>query len=184
VKFNIHHYLRKFETDLSRKNIHTEWKLIKRTMIDKIPEKLWTKFVDSIVGETEEGISIPVQSRVRYDKKHGTTIQYGFGDDQTLFDSSDAKEALVYYVEELDKYIEGGIVVDGFDLDDFVSNINDASITCKYLTVLRNKMKTEYVNSLFFDIIELGLAYNYVFTDLIKSSYISIVSSKELKVFE
>jgi hypothetical protein len=184
VKFNIHHYLRKFETDLSRKNIHTEWKLIKRTMIDKIPEKLWTKFVDSIVGETEEGISIPVQSRVRYDKKHGTTIQYGFGDDQTLFDSSDAKEALVYYVEELDKYIEGGIVVDGFDLDDFVSNINDASITRKYLTVLRNKMKTEYVNSLFFDIIELGLAYNYVFTDLIKSSYISIVSSKELKVFE
>jgi hypothetical protein len=184
VKFNIHHYLRKFETDLARKNIHTEWKLIKRTMIDKIPEKLWTKFVDSIVGETEEGISIPVQSRVRYDQKHGTTIQYGFGDDQTLFDSADAKEALVYYVEELDKYIEGGIVVDGFDLDDFVSNINDASITRKYLTVLRNKMKTEYVNSLFFDIIELGLAYNYVFTDLIKSSYISIVSSKELKVFE
>jgi hypothetical protein len=184
IKFNIRHYLRKFESDLERKNIHTEWKLIKRTMIDQLPIALWTKFVDSIVGETLSGVIIPAAARTRYDKKHGTNIQYGFGDEQTLLKSSDGKVALIYYVQQLDKYTDGGINVEGFDIDDFISNIDDATVTRKYLNVLYDKMPTTQLNSLFFDIIELGLAYGFVFTDLMKSSYVSIVSNKELKVFE
>ena len=183
VKLNKFHRLRKFETDLEHKNIHTEWKLMKKTMVSKVPAVLWDKFVDSIVGETLTGEILPEPTRVRYDKKHSTTVKYGFGAGQVLFDSCDAKILVTSYIQKINKYIDGGISIDGFDIHDFLNNIDDVTKTRNGLNALYANLNAQFINELFFDIIELGLTYNYVFTDFVKTSFISVVSSKELKVF-
>jgi hypothetical protein len=175
--------IKKYEDDLMKKNIHTEWKLIKKSMLTKIPSTLWTQFVNAFVGENTAGETIPSAIRERYDQKHGTSVKYGFADGQIMMDRKLARSAFLKYYNEIaeDKY-SGSLAIDSFDYDDFIENIDDSAITRTYLSAIYNNMKVQDLNSIFFSIIEIALAGSNLHTDIMKTSMISVVSNKQLKV--
>ena len=94
-----------------------------------------------------------------------------------------ARTSFVTYLDEIiaDKY-NGDLQLDSFDYDDFVNNIDDETKSREYLNVLYNKMNRRNLNKIFFNVVIIAYEHSNLHTHLIKTSLISIVSNKSLKV--
>jgi hypothetical protein len=163
------------------KNIHTEWELIRPNSKQKIPEKLWNKIIDSACGQDIVGNPLPSRVRIDYDLRHGTTTRYGFESDQIFVENNLIVNSL--YQAILNP--KTTIWVNGEYVPDFINNLDYTQSgqwfetpenTRQLLNYIWNYASASQINGIFFEILEDALANNYEFSDLFKTSRLSIHS--------
>lgn len=185
--------LRDNPEEMSLKNVHTEWELLRPHQLTKIPSALWAALTDSVCASDAAGNNLPAKTRVDYDLKYGTRTRFGFGPGQIFCESSLALDSIINTLLNTSLTIQVGAT----SITDYVTMFNiNASTTPESLKetwftdpiVSRNTMNVLYrtarasqVNEVFFDVLNEALANNFEFTDLFKTSLITVNSSTVVK---
>lgn len=180
--------LRDDPQELKLKNTHTEWALIRERQSTKIPRKLWDALTDSVCGQDVAGNSLPSATRLNYDEKHGTRTRYGFNAGQLFVESELAVRTIVNTILNTGLTIKIGAqsIVDYVTFMNIDSSTTEDSLIAAWFTnptVSRNTMnrifnsaRASQINEIFFEVLSDALANNYEFTDLFKTSLITVNS--------
>lgn len=167
---------------MNLKNVHTEWALLRRRQTAKIPKSLWDKLTDAACGEDIGGNPLPSQVRVDYDERNGTRARYGFGPGQILVDKDLVRETILNTIlnTSLTLMIGNTVIPDyitALNLDRSDEWFKTAQSTRETLDLIWATARSRQVNEIFFETLEDALANNYEFTDIFKTSLISVYSS-------
>lgn len=181
LRFTRDFTLRNDPNELDLKNVHTEWELIRPNAKQKIPEQLWNKIVDSACGQDIIGNALPSKVRIDYDKRHGTYTRYGFEKDQIFVEN----ELIINSLYQAILNPKTTIWVNGSYVPDFINNLDytqsgqwfaTPTSTRQILNYIWNYATAAQINGIFFELLEDALANNYEFSDLFKTSRLSIHS--------
>jgi hypothetical protein len=181
LRFTRDFSLRDNPQDLDLKNSHTEWTLIRPQQDMKIPLTLWNKLVDSAAGTNLAGQAIPALNKVLYDERHGTRTRYGFRDDQVLADRSLIIASLTNSIlnPKTSVYLNGintTATINGLDLSQSSTWFVTPASTRQVLDYIWRHALPQHINELFFEVLNDALANNYEFTDIFKTSRLSVHS--------
>lgn len=182
IRFTRDFTLRDDPEELNRKNVHTEWALIRPGQRTPVPASLWDKLTDSAAGLDIAGNVIPSSRRVLYDERNGTQSQFGFGPEQTLAPMQLLRDSIVWAILNTRLMSEGAIptvdYLDVLDLDTLEDQFSTAAGVREAMGIIYNSAKVSQVNEIFFAALEDVLVANYQLTDIFKTSRISAYSIK------
>ena len=188
IRFTNDFVLRDDPEEMNRKDVHTEWVLIRAGQRTRIPESLWSKLTDSICGFDAANNQVPSVNRVLYDERNSTRTRFGFDKDQTLAPSElliqSVKHAIVNTTlrnKSVPVLADGTLPIDFIDwLVDTPQDtwFSSAEASRRTMTNIWNRAKPTQINSLFFAALEDILAHNYELTDIFKTSRLSVNSVK------
>lgn len=174
--------LRDDPEELSLKNIHTEWSLIRKQQKSKIPKSLWDILTDAVSGEDAGGRQLPSQVRVDYDLRNGTRSRFGFKPGQIFVDTALARASITNVIlntsltinlvnKTITDYINA---LDFNNSEEWFADANKARIT---MNLIWNTARASQINEIFFGVLEDALSNNYEFSDIFKTSFITVSSS-------
>ena len=174
--------MRDDDMDLSLKNTHVEWKLLRQYQPLRIPQILWDLLTDTLAGETALGEVLPFEPLSSFDERNGTTERFGFIDQQQILTDPDiAKATLKHTVlnTEVDKYVGGQYVPDyisyaGFDINSLDVYLSSATNIRKFMSDLWRYAKPKQLNEIFFAVLSDAAACNLELTDFFKTSFIAM----------
>ena len=183
LRFTRNFTLRDDPQELDLKNVHTEWALMRPGQKTRIPENLWIKLTDSVVGADAAGNTIPSVRRQLYDERNNTRTSYGFGSEQTLAPLELLRSSIVDTILNTKLVVDGvSVVVPDYisflDLDESDSWFATAESARKTMTDIWNQASVAQVNEIFFAALNDVLASNYELSDIFKTSRISAYSIK------
>jgi len=185
--------LRDDPEELKLKNVHTEWKLIRQHMSDKIPAQLWALLTNSVCAQDVAGNPLPSTTRINYDEKYGTNTRFGFESDQIFVDSTLAINSIVNTILNTSLTITIGNI----SIVDYITALNISSSTTEdqlkamwfstpaqsraTMNLIYSTSRASQINEIFFSVLSDALANNYEFTDLFKTSLITVNSTTIVK---
>jgi len=165
--------------DLTKKNKHEDWKLIRKNQTAKIDFVLWKKVVESITGfkvvddefTVDETTSVPSPQRVRYDGLvMGAASRIGLGEGQVIVDQVTLRELLVQILFDPRREWSVG------DIEVFYETY-DLTRTEGYVSMLRNiytAFTVREVNDIFFEILENSMVARRKHPDFFKTSWVAV----------
>lgn len=181
--FNLRDDLDNGNSPLDLKNKHVEWYMFRREQANKIPNALWIKATESLIGyqlaDFEAGTLTPVPSleRVIYDATYDTTTRFGLEEGQTFVDRGTGIASIQRLIESsdfdtapVDKYVF--LEQHSFDTP---LNIKNAM---NYIFV---NFSSEAVNTIFFELMQDALASKRDYPGLLKTSFIALHGIKILE---
>ena len=183
LRFTRNFTLRDDPQGLDLKDTHTEWTLLRENQKMRIPEKLWQKLTDSVVGFDEANNPIPSVRRELYDERNGTSIRYGFGVEQSLAPLNLLRNSIKYIIQNTKLVID----VDGVNMSDYITFLDlddpDAWFSTpqaarETMSLIWAEASIQQVNEIFFACMNEILACNYELTDIFKTSRLSAHSIK------
>lgn len=189
IRFTDNGTLRTSDDDLSLKNRHVEWALLRPGQTTKIPKSLWDKLTDTLIGKTADGRTLlPFTPLQKYDDRNGTNNRFGFGSGQVMDGSLSAIATIKYTIQNtrVDKYSGAALVpdyisYDGFDINnldnyffDPVSGNLDEDRVRQFMSNLWRFAKPKQINEIFFAVLEDTAAKNLEISDFFKTSFISV----------
>jgi len=186
LRFTRNFTLRDDPEQLSLKNVHTEWTLLRRGQQAKIPEQLWAKLTDAVAGEDIGGNPLPSQARVDYDEKYGTRTRYGFEADQIFADTDLLRASVTNTILNTKLVIRAGDKV----ITDYIRALNfDESETWfatpdsarATMDLIWATARAKQINEIFFEALEDALAANFELSDIFKTSYITVQSATRVQ---
>lgn len=181
--------LRDDPEELKLKNVHTEWQLIRQNQSAKIPRQLWDSLTNAICGQDAVGNPLPSQTRINYDLKYGTRTRYGFERDQIFVESDLALDSVINAILNTSLTIDIGstkitdyITALGINSSTTEEELNDkwfpdAETSRATMSLIYSSARANQVNEIFFNVLHDALANNYEFTDLFKTSMITVNAS-------
>lgn len=178
--------LRDDPEELSLKNVHTEWTLIRRTQSAKIPQALWNKITDAAAGSDVGGAQLPSQVRIDYDIRNGTRERYGFKPGQIFADTDIVRSTIINTILNTELTIQIGNkeypdYINSLDLDQSGTWFADAASARQTMSTIWNNARPAQINEIFFNVLEDALANNFEFSDLFKTSLITVSSDTLLQ---
>jgi hypothetical protein len=181
LRFLRNFILREDPEDINLKNYHTEWTLIRRGAKLKIPEALWLKLTDSLVGADTAGNPLPALNRVLYDERNSTSEQFGFGPEQVLAPTDllrvSAESAILN--STLKDQITGlPSTIEALNYSQSDQWFDTPEHCRETMTTIWTTATPEQINDVFFSVLDDILASNYELTHLFKTSRISANSIK------
>lgn len=174
--------LRENDHNITLKNVHTEWKLLRQYQTEKVPQRLWNILTDGLAGQTELGQPLPYTGRESYDLRTGGRSRYGFVEQQQLFADPVLGRATVKHTLQntgVTKYVNGVATPDfvnfsGFNMDRLDTYLSTPDAIRKFMSDLWRYAKPKQVNEVFFAVLEDVIAVNYELTDMFKTSLIAL----------
>jgi hypothetical protein len=168
--------------ELSLKNIHTEWVMIRKKQTSKIPAALWAVLTNAVCGTDIGGNLLPSQTRIDYDARNGTRSKFGFGPGQIFADTQLLRTSVTRTLlnTQLTLHLVNKIVPDYITALDFNNSdkwFADATSARITMNLIWNTGRPHQVNEVFFDALEDALANNYEFSDIFKTSLITVNSA-------
>jgi hypothetical protein len=179
LRFVHNETLRDDPEQMALRNVHTEWALLKKSQNSKIPLSLWSHLTNAAAGEDINGNPLPSLVRVDYDAKNGTRSSFGFGPGQILADTELVRATIRNTV--LNTSLE--IRITGATIPDYITALNfdeadewfkDAKSARATMDLIWSTARARQINEIFFAVLEDALANNYEFTDIFKTSLISV----------
>ena len=173
--------LRDDPEEIKLKNTHTEWSLIRRFQIGKIPLALWNHIVNAVSGQDAGGNVLPSKVRETYDVNNGTKVRFGFAPGQIFVDKNTAINSVTSTIfnTSLTKIVDGISYPDQMTFLDF----NNSNLWFYSASAARNTMDliwengTDHqVNEIFFNLLDDALVENIQFSDLFKTSMFATMS--------
>ena len=165
----------------NEKPLHHEWKLIRQNQYEKIDVQLWNKLVDSMCGQTINGVQLPFDMFTSYDKRHAdSTSAYGLNDGQVLLPSSLAIEVVKHTLlntnctkfNPITRVLETDFIdIDLNTLDIKLSNIDNIRTLMDFIYTTSSPKQ---INELFFACVYEALSYTNELDGIFKTSYISL----------
>lgn len=174
--------VRNTDKNMTLKNVHTEWKLLRAKQSTVIPKNLWDLLTDSVCGQNAIGQPIPSQLYQAYDDRNGTSTRYGFNTGQILVDSSIAINTITYTIQNttINKYDSNYnatpdyISYPGFDMSQLSTYFATPTSSRQFLTNVWLNATPRQINEIFFAVLEDALTVNYEVTDFFKTSMIAM----------
>lgn len=189
--------LRDDPEELKLKNVHTEWTLIRERQNTKIPSSLWQLLTNAVCGQDIAGNTLPSSDRVSYDEKYATRTRYGFDSGQIFVDSDFALSTLVSTIVNTQLTIDVGTqsftdYITLFNLTDATAQdpatmdaiknqwFKDPATSRRTMDMIFATARPQQINELFFAVLNDALSSNYEFTDIFKTSFITVNSSTRI----
>ena len=174
--------MRDDDMNISLKNTHIEWELLRQYQPTKIPRVLWDLLTDTLSGETALGEVLPFEPLTSYDNRNGTAERYGFIEQQQILtDASIAKATVKYTIlnTRVDKYQGGNYVTDyisyaGFNINNLDDYLSTSVNIRKFMNDLWRYAKPKQLNEIFFAVLGDAAASNLELTDFFKTSFIAL----------
>src|SRR5690606_19341358 len=133
------------------------------------------------------------QTRINYDAKYNTNTRYGFESDQIFVDSDLALDSIINTILNTSLTLKLGAIT----LTDYITILNvNASTTEEQLrqqwfstpqqsratmSLIYSTARAAQINEIFFNVLNDALANNYEFTDLFKTSLVTVNSTTIVK---
>ena len=186
IKFIRNFILRDDPEEMDLKNVHTEWALIRRGQIKKIPAQLWNLVSIAAANGPGAGNQAPTQARIDYDERNGTSYRYGFGPDQIFADSDLVKSSIIDTIlnTKLSMRIGGKKIINYIhflDFDEADTWLETPEKARQFLNMLYESANAAQVNEIFFNVLDDALSNNLEISDIFKTSYITVSSTTEIK---
>jgi hypothetical protein len=174
--------LRDDPEDLNLRNVHAEWTLIRKSQNSRIPRKLWDQLTDAAAGADVGGNPLPAQSRVDYDARNGTRTRFGFKPGQIFADTDLVRSTIKHTIlnTSLELKIGGTVIPDyirAVNFDDADEWFKDAETARATMELIWSSARAKQINEIFFAVLEDALANNYEFTDIFKTSFVSVYTT-------
>lgn len=173
--------LRHDDSNIALKNVHHEWTLLRRTQLSKIPQQLWDTLINTLVGGTVMGETLPNPSRALFDKRNSSTSRFGLEKGQVMTERMTAIATIKHSLRnpQISKYVNGVLVPDyisyeGFDLTQLGAYFATNNGIRKLMTDIWRNATTRQINEIFFAVLEDMAAADLTMCDLFKTSYISL----------
>jgi len=172
--------LRNDDKNMTLKNAHVEWILLRPGQPNKIPKTLWDKLTETMVGKTAVNQLLPFSPLQKYDDRNNTNDRFGFGDGQILAEPNptiDTVKDTILAHTRVNKYqglLPEMISYTGFDINQLDSYLSTASSIRKFMADLWRFAKPKQINEIFFAVLLDSAAKNLELTDFFKTSFISL----------
>lgn len=181
--------LRDDPEELNLKNVHTEWALIRKQQRYKIPKMLWDLVTDAACGEDIGGKQLPSQVRIDYDLRNNTRTRFGFKPGQIFADTKLVRESIINTILNTTLNIKIGNrqitdYITALDLDASDTWFSDAEAARNTMSLIWNTARATQINEIFFAVLDDALANNYEFSDIFKTSLITVSSTTQVKESE
>lgn len=168
----------KLGAGLSRKTVHTEWKMFREAQTYKIDSTLWNAIAEAIVGYklTDEAILVPALNRVLYDSLNGTDTRFGLGLGQAFVDQALALSTIQFHIAN-----ENG-PFEGFGGVEFLNryDLADAAALVQFMEDIYVGCTVDQVNFLFFDVLMDAFATKAQYREIFKTSWVSLQIVRDL----
>jgi hypothetical protein len=181
--------LRDDPEEMNLKNVHTEWALIRRQQKAKIPKSLWDLVTDAVCGADIGGKPLPAQVRVDYDARNNTRTRFGFKQGQIFADTDLVRASIINTILNTTLNIQLG----SKQITDYITALNfsesdlwfkDAESARITMNLIWNTARSTQINEIFFEVLNDALANNYEFSDIFKTSFITVSSTTQVKESE
>ena len=170
--------LRNDPEEMSLKNVHTEWALIRKNQKSKIFKKLWDLVTDAVCAQTVASKKIPSKNYIDFDKTYGTSTRFGFGVNQIFADTEQLQKTIKYIVLNSNNVsILGNTSVNnritGLNYTNPDSWFIDAVSSRKTMQTIWSNATVTQVNEIFFECLNDALSCNKECGDIFKTSIIT-----------
>jgi hypothetical protein len=174
--------LRDDPEELNLKNIHTEWALIRKGQSSKIPAALWEILTNAVAGTDTAGNQLPSKARIDYDARNNTRTRYGFNPGQIFAETSLVRASVTNTILNTNLVLN----LAGKKIPDYISALNfddsenwfkDAATARATMSLIWNTARPAQINEIFFDTLDDALSNNYEFSDMFKTSFITVNST-------
>lgn len=168
---------------LSKKNLHTEWKLFRERQYGKIDRYLWIKLIESVIGykmvsDTLYDISkpLPALDRIVYDNLYGKDTRIGFGDDQIFIDSVVARDVIKQVIDSFIDFVNPTEknILSSLQFDSPAATVNT-------LNEIYYVLNEKYVNQIFFALLYETIRLKKEHPDIFKTSWVAIQISSAVQ---
>lgn len=168
------------------KNKHEKWFMFRRQQIDAIPQPLWIKMTESLMGckYDDSTVRVPTYEHEHYDALYGTDTRYGIGDGQTFVNPEYAKASIINYLQDsandfkpidINKFFETYPVTD----DAFWTDPQKVKDMCDFIY---NTFDTKHTNSIWFETLNDALVTKMQYDGLMKTSWLALHGIRVLDV--
>lgn len=174
--------LRDDPEELNLKNVHTEWALVRRGQSGKIPASLWATLTDAVAGQDIVGNKLPSQARIDYDARNNTRTRFGFKTGQIFADTTLLRASITNSILNTNLILN----LAGKKIPDYITALNfdnseawfaDATSARATMELIWSTARPVQINEVFFDTLDDALSNNYEFSDLFKTSFITVSST-------
>jgi hypothetical protein len=172
--FTLRNKLNYGQTPLELKNLHKQWKLIRKEQKSIIDKYLWDKITESIIEHEigDKSTPIPSYERELYDLKYNIETKYGLEEGQAFANKNLAKETVLNYLKDKNNNfvpidIHRFFEKHSFDTD---KNVIDA------MNTIYGTFSFEHVNNLWFSVLYDSMANKHEYPGIMKTSMIAIHS--------
>jgi hypothetical protein len=187
LRFIRNFVLRDDPEEINLKNVHSEWTLMRRGQSYRIPKKLWDLITDAASGEDIGGNPLPSAIRVDYDNRNNTRTRYGFKQGQIFADSGAVRESITDTILNTSLTISVGsrkiinyIRSSALDFDNSDSWFSSPTVSRSTMDAIWRDASARQINEIFFNVLEVALAHNYEFTDIIKTSMFALNVTRKI----
>ena len=167
-------------TPLQLKDTHQEWLMFRQAQLGNIPQSLWNKITESIVGYllTNPSIRVPSLDRQLYDTQNGTSTQYGLGQDQTFVNGTLALATVQAYLNNPANNFYP------INLDQFFSqyDFNTPQDIIAAMNAIYTTFSYQNINNIFFSVLQDALTTQLQYAGLMKTSAVSLYGVELLNV--
>lgn len=177
--FTLRDTLNTGSTSLEKKQLHEEWKLIRRQQPGVIDRELWDRVTECIVGYklNDPTERVPSRERELYDTENGTSTRIGLGSGQAFCDGDLAVATILGDFANQDNEFN-------VDLATFFANNNfDTPEAAEVaMNTIYTTFESEIVNRMFFDVLLDGLSLQGKYEDIFKTSMVALVGVRPFQV--
>lgn len=166
-------------SEMSLKDVHEEWELIRKEQPASIERSLWDKITESIIGYklTDSTIRVPSLERQLYDETNGTDTQYGLRDGQAFVNGKLALATIVAYLQDPknDFY--------PIDISNFLATytFDTSNNIIIAMDTIYNTFPELQVNRIWFEVLLDALSTKAKYPDIFKTSMVALHGIKILE---
>jgi hypothetical protein len=156
--------------DINSHDRYTEWKILRKNSVERIPVELWSKITETITGRTASGDVIPSYSRILFDTANGTYTRYGINEGQAMGPKEDVLNNIIDLINTDDYDLTP------IDKDEFVNtyNFNDYDNTVKTMNYIYETFNVRNINEIFFTVLQILFTSNDRVEGITKTSMVSL----------
>lgn len=174
--------LRNTDNNMTLKNKHDEWQLLRQKQTSLIPKQLWDLLTDTVCGQNAVGQAVPSVLYSSYDARNGTSTRYGFETGQIMCDSDTAVATIIYTIQNTTvmqydssyNAVPDYISYAGFEMSQLSSYFATPTSAREFMGALWVNADPRQVNEIFFAVLQDALVANTETTDFFKTSMISM----------
>ncbi len=157
---------------MNKKDTHEEWLMFRKAQPSSVPQELWNRLTESLIGYklTNKQIRVPSLERELYDAANNTETQYGLGDDQTFVNAALAKNTILQYLQDpANSFYPANI-------DDFFRrNTFDTPTGIRLaMSEIYDTFPSSQVNAIWFEVLADALTTKAKYRELMKTSWIAL----------
>lgn len=170
--------IRAEHNELYGKNKHAKWYMFRREQVGAIPQDLWIKMAEALMGckYNDFTVRVPSFEREHYDALNGTETKYGLGNDQIFANPEYARQTLVHYLQDPMNDFKPVDINAFFETypateDSFWTDPQRVKDMCDYIF---NTFDSLHTNAIWFDILSDALATKSKYSGLMKTSWLAL----------